>query len=247
MYKLKGIIRIPLQALVAISCDTYPLARNQHINNSPRNVSCIRAGANAGATCIRTEMNSLRNLAILRKMIPQNYFPVFARVQIQPPHVFTQELIPQEFFLHVLVLRRGVPFLAQHLQNSDGALHRLDRQLLHNPIDKGLDYCEQNNTQHLLSKEVLEGHPRTGRGSLRRFASQWGSYRDLSAGAFPGSRRFVSVCPCNDPMLRSCFEGDVLDCRYLCRTLPTQLCYPYAWIKGPVAELFLHDPKNTMA
>ena len=33
-------------------------------------------------------MKSLKNLANLRKMIPQNYFPVFARVRIQAPHVF---------------------------------------------------------------------------------------------------------------------------------------------------------------
>ena len=41
-------------------------------------------------------------------MIPQKYFPVFARARIQAPHVFTQKLIPQDFFLHVLVLWRGV-------------------------------------------------------------------------------------------------------------------------------------------
>ena len=56
----------------------YPLARNQYINNSPGIFSCIRAGANTGATCICTEMNSLKNLANMRKMIPQEYFPVFA-------------------------------------------------------------------------------------------------------------------------------------------------------------------------
>ena len=72
---------------------------------------CIRAGANTGATCIRTEMNSFKNLANTRKMIPQKYSPVFARVQIQAPHVFAQKLIPQDFFLHVLVLCRGVFFL----------------------------------------------------------------------------------------------------------------------------------------
>ena len=76
----------------------YTLARNQYINNSPGIFSCIRAGANTGATCIRTEMNSLKNLANMRKMIPQKYFPVFARVRIQAPHVFAQKLIPQEFF-----------------------------------------------------------------------------------------------------------------------------------------------------
>ena len=76
----------------------YPLARNQYINNSPGIFSCIRAGANTGATCIRTELNSSQNLAILRKMIPQKYFPVFAQVRIQAAHVFERKLIPPAFF-----------------------------------------------------------------------------------------------------------------------------------------------------
>ena len=43
-------------------------------------------------------MISLKNVANMRKMLPLKYFPVFARVRIQAPHVFTQKLIPQEFF-----------------------------------------------------------------------------------------------------------------------------------------------------
>ena len=69
----------------------YPLARNQYINNSPEIFSCIRAGANTGATCIRPEITSLKNLANMQKMTPQKYFPVFARVRIQAPHVFTKK------------------------------------------------------------------------------------------------------------------------------------------------------------
>ena len=42
------------------------------------------------------------------KIIPQEYFPVFARARIQAPHVFAQKLIPQYFFLHVSVLCRRV-------------------------------------------------------------------------------------------------------------------------------------------
>ena len=54
----------------------YPgaLARKQYciyINNSPGAFSCISAGANTGATCIRIEMKSIKNLANMRKMIPQ--------------------------------------------------------------------------------------------------------------------------------------------------------------------------------
>ena len=33
----------------------------------------------------------------ISKWIPQKYFPVFARMRIQAPHVFMQKLIPQEF------------------------------------------------------------------------------------------------------------------------------------------------------
>ena len=40
----------------------------------------------------------MKKLANMRKMIPQKYFPVFARVRIQAPHVFAQKLIPQDFF-----------------------------------------------------------------------------------------------------------------------------------------------------
>ena len=76
----------------------YPLARNQYINNSPGIFSCIRAGANTGAACIRTEWIPLRIWQNTREIPPQKYFPVFARVRIQAPHVFAQILIPQEFF-----------------------------------------------------------------------------------------------------------------------------------------------------
>ena len=76
----------------------YPLARNQYINNSPGVFSCIRAGANTGATCIRPEIISLKSLAHMQKMAPQKYFPAFARVRTQAPHVFAKKLIPQEIF-----------------------------------------------------------------------------------------------------------------------------------------------------
>ena len=36
------------------SFEQYLLPRNQYINNSPKVFSCIRAGANTGAACIRT-------------------------------------------------------------------------------------------------------------------------------------------------------------------------------------------------
>ena len=75
---------------------SYPLARNQYMNNSPGIFSCIRAGANTGASCIHPERSSLKNLANMQKMTPQTYFPVCARVRIQAPHVFAKKLIPQE-------------------------------------------------------------------------------------------------------------------------------------------------------
>ena len=49
-----------------------------------------------------------KTLRPLGEIPPQKYFPVFARVRIQAPHVFAKKLIPQEFFLHVLVLCRRV-------------------------------------------------------------------------------------------------------------------------------------------
>ena len=76
----------------------YPLARNQYINNSPGIFSCIRAGANTGAACIRTERILLKFCQNTREILAQNYFPVFPRVRIQAPHVFAQKLIPQEIF-----------------------------------------------------------------------------------------------------------------------------------------------------
>ena len=61
---------------LAIFSDFGPEARNRHSPrhaysqnetntwiNSPGILSCIRAGANTGATCIRTETNALKNLA----------------------------------------------------------------------------------------------------------------------------------------------------------------------------------------
>ena len=86
----------------------YPLARNQYINNSPGIFSCIRAGANTGATCIRPEIISFKILANMQKMTPQKYFPVFARVRIQAPHAFAEKLIPQEMFPACIGLCRGV-------------------------------------------------------------------------------------------------------------------------------------------
>ena len=64
----------------------YLLARNQYINNSPEISSCIRTGANTGATCIRPEIISFKNLANMQKMTPQIDFPAFTRIRIQAAH-----------------------------------------------------------------------------------------------------------------------------------------------------------------
>ena len=47
----------------------------------------------------------------------QYHFRVFAQVRIQVPHAFAQNLLPQDFFLHVLVLYRGVThiFVENHM------------------------------------------------------------------------------------------------------------------------------------
>ena len=47
----------------------------------------------------------------ISKIIPQKYFPVFARVRIQAPHVFSHKLIPQEFIPAYIGFVPGVTFL----------------------------------------------------------------------------------------------------------------------------------------
>ena len=50
----------------------------------------------------------------ISKIIPQTYFPVFARVRIQAPHVFAQKLIPQEFFPACIgFVPGGIPIAAK--------------------------------------------------------------------------------------------------------------------------------------
>ena len=71
-------LQISVSLVVVERVLNLPPGTNLYINNSPGVFSCIRAGANTGATCICTEMNSLKNLANIRQMIPQKYFPVFA-------------------------------------------------------------------------------------------------------------------------------------------------------------------------
>ena len=73
------------------------------MNNSPGVFSCIRAGATTGATCIRTEMKSLKKLANMRNTIPQKNVHVFARVRIQPPHVFAYKLINSLIFFSACI------------------------------------------------------------------------------------------------------------------------------------------------
>ena len=75
----------------------YPLPRNQYLNNSPRNLSCIRAGANAGA-CIRPKMNSPKILANLQRMIPQqNTFFLCSREYEYRPCMCSHKKIPGIF------------------------------------------------------------------------------------------------------------------------------------------------------
>ena len=72
------------------------LAWNQYINNLPGFFSCIRVGANIGATCIRTDMNSLKNLANMRKLFPQKYFLYSRECEYRPRMYSCKKLIPQE-------------------------------------------------------------------------------------------------------------------------------------------------------
>ena len=87
-----------------------------HINNSPGICSCIRLGhvfapklippkyfyVLAPGMCeyrhyINTEGRG-QSANTYFKIIPQKYFPVFALMRIQAPHVFAQKLIPQDLF-----------------------------------------------------------------------------------------------------------------------------------------------------
>ena len=70
----------------------------------------------------RTKSCQIDPLLLICKGIHQKHFPVFARVQIQAPHVFTQRWFPQEFFLQVLVLCRGV--LVRQMQDGSGTGNR---------------------------------------------------------------------------------------------------------------------------
>ena len=100
-----------------------PLARNQYINNSPGIFSCIRAGANTGAACIPTEMNSLPNMGNIRKIAPQKYFPVFARVRIQALRVFAKINSPRIFSCMYWFCAGGV--VLQHNPKNPAILKRL--------------------------------------------------------------------------------------------------------------------------
>ena len=84
---------------------------------------CIRPGVNTCAACICTEINSPKKILCIstrdvriqalyqyrghrgqsantyfKNNSSKIYFPVFALMRIQAPHVFAQKLIPQEFF-----------------------------------------------------------------------------------------------------------------------------------------------------
>ena len=76
-------------------------------NNSPGVLSCILAGANTGAICIRTEMNSLKKLTNMRKMILKNIFLCLRQCEYRPRMYSRKNEFPKEFFMHVLVLCRG--------------------------------------------------------------------------------------------------------------------------------------------
>ena len=72
-------------------------------------------------------LNSLKNMAKIRKMIPQKYLPVFARVRIQAPHVFVLKLIPQEFF------PACIGFVPGGTLKNTGKLHCITRLLVDSP------------------------------------------------------------------------------------------------------------------
>ena len=69
-----------------------------HRNLFPKNIFMYwhQGCANTGTMSIQRAGAKVR--IHISKIIPQKYFPVFAFMRIQAPHVFAQKLIPQEFF-----------------------------------------------------------------------------------------------------------------------------------------------------
>ena len=111
-----------------------PLARNQYIINSPGIFPCIRAGANTGAACIPTEMNSLPNMGNIRTIAPRKYFPVYARVRIQAPHVFARKLIPQEIFPACIGFVPGGIAMQMGAASQKYRGHELPKKVLRAPL-----------------------------------------------------------------------------------------------------------------
>ena len=69
----------------------YPWHENKNIHNSPGVFCCIRAGANTGAACVRTVMNSIKCLADMRKMSPAITFSCIRASANAGPHAFAQK------------------------------------------------------------------------------------------------------------------------------------------------------------
>ena len=67
-----------------------PLARNQYMNSLPGIFSCIRAGANTGAACIRTERIPLTIGKILGKYLLKYIF-LYSRECEYRPHMYSRK------------------------------------------------------------------------------------------------------------------------------------------------------------
>ena len=93
-----------------------PLARNQYRSNSSGIFPCIRAGANTGATCICTEMNSSRIWLVCGNASSKIFSCIRASANTGPACIRAKINSPGSCFLHVLVLCRGVSWRAGEKQ-----------------------------------------------------------------------------------------------------------------------------------
>ena len=110
-----------------------PFTYNQYISNLPGFFLNSR-GCKYKRDMYSHEVNSLKNLANMQRMIPLKYLPVFARVQIQAPHVFAQKLVPPEYFPACIgFVPGGTPFTYLLEKSSDSVqkLPQICTQLSH--------------------------------------------------------------------------------------------------------------------
>ena len=106
LFKVCELLRAGSTAIFVFPKELPPDTKPIHTSFARNVFSCVCAGANTGATCIRSEMNFLKSLANMRKMIPQKCF-LHSRECEYRPRMYSRKNYPKMFFPHALVLCRG--------------------------------------------------------------------------------------------------------------------------------------------